>query len=65
MQRIAVLCQNYSYEHGIDLFEAIAMRDVGDTYCPRQLHQSRFGLPAGLRRLPDSSCEEGRKLWLS
>jgi agmatinase len=37
MRRISALYQKYSFEHGIDLGETLAMCDVGDIFCPANI----------------------------
>ncbi len=46
MRRISALYQKYSYEHGIDLSESLAMYDVGDTFCPATITEA----PSDCRR---------------
>jgi hypothetical protein len=46
MRRISALYQKYSYEHGIDLSESLAMCDVGDTFCPATITEA----PSDCRR---------------
>src|SRR5262245_21784552 len=48
MRRISALYQKYSYEHGIDLSEALAMCDVGDIFCPANITKSHDQITKGV-----------------
>jgi agmatinase len=51
MRRISALYQKYSYEHGIDLGETLAMCDVGDIFCPANITKSHDQITKGVAHI--------------
>ena len=51
MRRISALYQKYSYEHGIDLDETLAMCDVGDIFCPANITKSHDQITKGVAHI--------------
>jgi agmatinase len=51
MRRISSLYQKYSYEHGIDLGETLAMCDVGDIFCPANITKSHDQITKGIAHI--------------
>jgi agmatinase len=51
MRRISSLYQKYSYEHGIDLGETLAMCDVGDIFCPANITKSHDQITKGVAHI--------------
>jgi agmatinase len=51
MRRISALYQNYSYEHGIDLGESLAMCDVGDIFCPASITKGHDQITKGIAHI--------------
>jgi len=51
MRRISALYQKYSYEHGIDLSETLAMCDVGDIFCPADITKGHDQITKGVAHI--------------
>ena len=51
MRRISALYQKYSYEHGVDLSETLAMCDVGDIFCPANITKSHDQITKGVAHI--------------
>jgi len=51
MRRISALYQKYSYEHGIDLGETLAMCDVGDIFCPANITKGHDQITKGVAHI--------------
>jgi agmatinase len=51
MRRISALYQKYSFEHGIDLGETLAMCDVGDIFCPANITKSHDQITKGVAHI--------------
>jgi agmatinase len=51
MRRISALYQKYSYEHGLDLTESIAMCDVGDIFCPANITKAHDQITKGVAHI--------------
>ena len=51
MRRISALYQKYSYEHGIDLSETLAMCDVGDIFCPANITKGHDQITKGIAHI--------------
>ena len=51
MRRISALYQKYSYEHGIDLSETLAMCDVGDIFCPANITKGHDQITKGVAHI--------------
>jgi len=51
IRRISALYQKYSYEHGIDLSETLAMCDVGDIYCPSNITKAHDQITKGIAHI--------------
>ena len=51
MRRISSLYQKYSFEHGIDLGETLAMCDVGDIFCPANITKSHDQITKGVAHI--------------
>ena len=51
IRRISALYQKYSYEHGVDLSETLAMCDVGDIFCPANITKSHDQITKGIAHI--------------
>lgn len=51
MRRISALYQKYSYEHGVDLSESLAMCDVGDIFCPSNITKGHDQITKGVAHI--------------
>jgi agmatinase len=51
IRRISSLYQKYSYEHGVDLSETLAMCDVGDIFCPSNITKSHDQITKGVAHI--------------
>jgi agmatinase len=51
MRRISALYQKYSYEHGLDLGETLAMCDVGDIFCPADITKGHDQITKGIAHI--------------
>ena len=51
LRRISALYQKYSYEHGIDLSESLAMCDVGDIFCPANITKGHDQITKGVAHI--------------
>ena len=51
IRRISALYEKYSYEHGIDLSETLAMCDVGDIFCPANITKSHDQITKGVAHI--------------
>jgi agmatinase len=51
MRRISALYQKYSYEHGVDLSETLAMCDVGDIFCPSNITKGHDQITKGIAHI--------------
>ena len=51
MRRISALYQKYSFEHGIDLSETLAMCDVGDIFCPADITKGHDQITKGVAHI--------------
>ncbi len=51
IRRISALYQKYSYEHGVDLSESLAMCDVGDIFCPANITKGHDQITKGIAHI--------------
>lgn len=51
MRRISALYQKYSFEHGLDLSETLAMCDVGDIFCPADITKGHDQITKGVAHI--------------
>jgi agmatinase len=51
MRRISALYQKYSFEHGLDLSETLAMCDVGDIFCPADITKGHDQITKGIAHI--------------
>src|SRR4051794_14082340 len=51
MRRISALYQKYSFEHGLDLGETLAMCDVGDIFCPADITKGHDQITKGIAHI--------------
>ena len=51
IRRISALYQKYSYEHGVDLSETLAMCDVGDIFCPANITKGHDQITKGVAHI--------------
>ncbi len=51
MRRISAAYQKYSYEHGVDLSETLAMCDVGDIFCPSNITKGHDQITKGIAHI--------------
>jgi agmatinase len=51
MRRISALYQKYSFEHGLDLSETLAMCDIGDIFCPANITKGHDQITKGIAHI--------------